>query len=148
MITILEKKGLSDEPTRQTLYYMYETLFGKPPGKKVQERLDTAPDLLVLIAQTEDGVQAGFKIGYRQDPDTYYSWLGGVLPEFRGTGIAAALMQHQHDWAKTHGYRFIQTKTLNRWRSMLILNLKSGFDVIGTYSGVDGIVRIILQKVL
>lgn len=146
MITIIEKQGLPDESTRQTLFMLYEAIFGKPPGQKVQERIDTAADLLILIAQTPEGKPAGFKIGYRQDPHTFYSWLGGVLPKYRSRGIAAALMEYQHEWAKKLGYRRIQTKTMNRWRSMLVLNIKSGFDVIGTYLGTDGTVRIILEK--
>ncbi len=146
MIIILEKHGLPDDDTRQVVFNLYDAVFGKPAGEKVQERMTNARDLLVLITQTEDGTPTGFKIGYRQDPTTWYSWLGGVLPEFRGQGIAAALMQHQHNWAKNHGYRRIQTKTMNRWRSMLILNLKFGFDVIGTYLAVDGTLRIILEK--
>lgn len=146
MIPIIETQGLPDETTRQTLYNMYQVLFGKPAGEKVRERIATAVDLFILIAQTPEGVPAGFKIGYRQDPHTFYSWLGGVLPEHRGQGIAGTLMQYQHDWAKKRGYRRIQTKTMNRWRSMLILNLKSGFEVIGTYVGGDGKVRIILEK--
>ena len=148
MIRILEKRGLPDDATRQAVFYLHEAIFGKPAGKKVQERLNTAPDLLVLLAETTDGQLAGFKIGYRQDTNAFYSWLGGVLPEFRRQGIAAALMQYQHEWARQQGYLFIQTKTMNRWRNMLILNLQSGFDVIGTYQGNDGSVRIILQKIL
>ncbi|MBK8428057.1 MAG: GNAT family N-acetyltransferase [Lewinellaceae bacterium] len=103
-------------------------------------------DLLVFSAKNEDNRRSGFKMGYRQDPATWYSWLGGVLPEHRGQGIAALLMQYQHDWVKSRNYRWIQTKTMNRWRSMLILNLKHGFDIIGTYTGNDGQTRIILQK--
>ena len=146
MIRIIEKHGLPDDDTRQTIYILYETIFGKPPGQKVRERLATAPDLLVLFAENEHKQTVGFKIGYRQDPTTWYSWLGGVLPECRGQGIAGMLMQHQHEWVKSRMYRWIQTKTMNRWRRMLILNLKHGFDIIGTYTGNDGSTRIILQK--
>jgi GNAT superfamily N-acetyltransferase len=148
MIRILEQHSLPDEATRQAVFHLYEAIFGKPAGEKVRDRLDKAPDLLILIAQTETGTSAGFKIGYRQDPSTFYSWLGGVLPEFRGQGIAGALMQYQHDWVKSRGYRSIQTKTMNRWRNMLILNLKFGFNIIGTYMSTDRTVRIILQKEL
>ncbi|MCC6281298.1 MAG: GNAT family N-acetyltransferase [Saprospiraceae bacterium] len=146
MINVIEKHGLPDEDTRQTIYIVYEAIFGKPAGEKVQERLSSAPDLLVLWAENEHKQAVGFKIGYRQDPSTWYSWLGGVLPEYREQGIAGRLMQHQHGWVKSRGYRRIQTKTMNRWRSMLILNLKHGFDIIGTYAGNDGQTRIILQK--
>ena len=146
MIHVIEKHGAPDEDTRQTIYMLYENIFGKPAGEKVRERLETAADLLVLLAKNEDQQVVGFKIGYRQDSATWYSWLGGVLPEHRGQSVAGLLMQHQHDWVKRSHYRWIQTKTMNRWRSMLILNLKYGFDIIGTYMGHDGNTRIILQK--
>lgn len=146
MITIAEIQGRPDDIVRPALYILYEAIFGKPPGKKVEDRLNTSADLLLLMAQTPEGTPVGFKIGYRQDPHTYYSWLGGVLPEYRRQGIAEKLMARQHAWAKEQGYRRIQTKTMNRWRSMLVLNIKSGFDVIGTYVGADGVVRIILEK--
>jgi len=146
MIHIAEQHGAPDEDTRHNLYLLYENIFGKPAGEKLRERLSTASDLLILIAQLDDGQAVGFKMGYRQDPDTWYSWLGGVLPEYRGRGIAGLLMKYQHDWVKSRHYRWIQTKTMNRWRSMLIINLKHGFNIIGTYTGNDGHTRIILQK--
>lgn len=45
---------------------------------------------LALVAE-KSGELLGFKVGYESDtPDTFYSWMGGVRPEFRGKGIATA----------------------------------------------------------
>jgi hypothetical protein len=37
---------------------------------------------------------------------------------------------------------------MNKWRSMLILNIKCGFDVIDTYTDENGRNKIILEKKL
>ncbi|WP_419158770.1 GNAT family N-acetyltransferase [Rossellomorea sp. BNER] len=90
----------------------------------------------------------GFKVGYDRKLGHFYSWLGGVHPSYRGQGIASVLMTQQHEWCINHGYKTIQTKTKNIWKSMLILNLKSGFNVIGTYTDDKGEPKIILEKKL
>jgi hypothetical protein len=56
-------------------------------------------------------------------------------------------MRRQHDWCRQNGYRTIRTHTYNQWRSMLILNIRSGFDIIGTLSGKRGL-TIVLEKTL
>ncbi|MEM1081592.1 MAG: GNAT family N-acetyltransferase, partial [Pseudomonadota bacterium] len=42
---------------------------------------------LVLVAEIE-GEAAGFKVGYPLSENTFYSWLGGVLPGYRQQGVA------------------------------------------------------------
>ncbi len=95
-----------------------------------------------------EGIVVAFKIGYEEKKHRFYSWLGGVLPSFRGQGIARELMSRQHQWCKENGYKVLRTKTLNKWKAMLILNLKSGFDIIGTYIDGKGQTKLILQKEL
>ncbi|WNB92797.1 GNAT family N-acetyltransferase [Bacillus sp. NEB1478] len=97
------------------------------------------------IAISDDQV-IGFKAGYELKPSKYYSWLGGVHPDFRNNGIAGKLMEMQHKWCSSNGFNIIQTKTKNKWKSMLILNLKHGFDIIGTYTDSKGEPKIILEK--
>ncbi|MDQ0225912.1 hypothetical protein J2S02_002256 [Metabacillus niabensis] len=55
-------------------------------------------------------------------------------------------MEMQHQWIKENGYSYVQTKTMNKWRSMLILNIKNGFDVIDTYIDKKGLQKIVLEK--
>lgn len=63
------------------------------------------------------------KLGINQDRKSrFYSWLGGVYPEYRGQGVASELMCRQHEWCKEQGYEVVRTQTKNKWRSMLILN--------------------------
>ncbi len=146
-INIIEHTGPPEETLRNEVFELYRAIFNSEPNEEAQERLMHQRDLLVLMAYDADQPIA-FKVGYRQDPDTFYSWIGGVAAHYRRQGIALELMRHQHEWAKTKGYRFLQTKTLNRWREMLVLNLRNGFAIIGTYVGKDGRLRIILEKEL
>lgn len=88
----------------------------------------------------------GYKIGYQDRKSRFYSWLGGVYPEYRGQGIASELMLKQHEWCKQHGYAVVRTQTKNKWRSMLILNLRHGFNIVGTYTDEKGEPKITLEK--
>lgn len=99
-----------------------------------------------LVLARVEGQAVAFKLGYEDDPRTFYSWLGGVIPDYRGLGIAAALMSTQHDWCRKHGYHKVQTKTLNRFRAMLILNIRHGFEIIGTHLSDEGGFKILLSK--
>jgi GNAT superfamily N-acetyltransferase len=76
----------------------------------------------------------------------FYSWLGAVNSKYRRQGIAEELMRMQHDWCSQNGYKKIQTKTLNQWKSMLILNIKHGFDIVETFHDNKGVLKIILEK--
>ncbi|HEX8429544.1 GNAT family N-acetyltransferase [Hymenobacter sp.] len=93
------------------------------------------------------GQLIGCKLGYERKPGQYYSWLGGVQPDFRGQGIAGELMRQQHAWCQQQGYQRIRTQTYNRWRPMLLLNLRAGFDIVGTVQGPRGLI-IVLEKEL
>ncbi|WP_230980828.1 GNAT family N-acetyltransferase [Rossellomorea arthrocnemi] len=110
-------------------------------------KMANKPEVLIDIAMDDSRV-IGYKIGYELANNTFYSWLGGVDPEYRKQGIAAELMKRQHQTLKEIGYTVVQTKTMNKWRSMLILNIKNGFDVINTYTNEKGIHKIILEKKL
>ncbi|MEH7522412.1 GNAT family N-acetyltransferase, partial [Bacillus sp. JJ1503] len=88
----------------------------------------------------------GFKIGYALDDNKFYSWMGGVDINYRKFGVASTLMEKQHQYVRELGYSVVQTKTMNKWRNMLILNIKNGFDVIDTYTDEKGIHKIILEN--
>ena len=40
-------------------------------------------------------------------------------------------MQLQHDWARERGYRYVETRTRTANNAMIILNLQSGFQIVG-----------------
>lgn len=112
------------------------------------ERLSVANNLILVAKTTSQTV--GFKVGYQRFNDgSFYSWMGGVIPEFRELRIAKKLADAQEKWAKEHGYNAITFKTRNRLKPMLIFALKNGFDIIDVIPQ-DKICnhRIILKKLL
>lgn len=124
---------------------LYQVLFNTT--ETLVDKLKDKPKLLFNIAL--DGTKVvGFKVGYELDKNTFYSWLGGVDTDYRNHGIASKLMEQQHQNVREQGYLVIQTKTMNRWRSMLLLNIKNGFDVIETYIDNEGLHKIMLEKKL
>jgi len=123
---------------------LHESIFGQLFSIK---RLQGKENILILTVWKDDHV-IGYKIGYEKNEKYFYSWIGGVHAKFRNQGIASKLMQLQHNWCIDKGFQYIQTKTKNKWRNMLILNLKHDFDIIGTYTDEKGEPKIILQKQL
>jgi predicted GNAT superfamily acetyltransferase len=145
----------------------YEVIEGLPELSKLREILD----LYELIFDSEfvtngfvyevekykkllfnlayiDQTLVGFKIGFEKKYNSYYSWLGGVHMDFRGHGIAKSLMKQQHDWLLSKKFKTITTHNANMFKSMLILNLKNGFDITGTNINSRGEQRLILRKSL
>lgn len=109
------------------------------------DKMENKSQLLVITAMSGEKV-IGYKIGYALDDTKFYSWLGGVDTDFREFGIGSTLMEKQHQYLREKGYSVVQTKTMNKWRSMLILNIKNGFDVMNTYKDEKGLHKIILEK--
>ena len=108
----------------------------------------TSKPRLVVVTAMEGNQVIGYKIGYELDTHTFYSWLGGLGINYRKYGIASKLMEIQHQYVREQGYHVVQTKTMNKWRNMLILNIKSGFDVMSTYTDKNGQHKIVLEKKL
>ncbi|WP_214835204.1 GNAT family N-acetyltransferase [Exiguobacterium sp. s36] len=103
---------------------------------------------LVFTLSIENEKVVGYKIGYPLDDKRFYSWMGAVAPEARNRGIATKLMSTQHNWAQSQGYQSIDTKTMNRWRQMLLLNIRHGFDVKAVTVDEHGVEKILLRKQL
>ena len=97
------------------------------PEAEYYRRIKDLPFLCLLAYKDNQAV--GFKVGYAKGV-FFYSWMGGVLPAFRRFGIAKALMERQHAWAKAKGYPGVEFKTRNGLKSMLIFGIKAGFDII------------------
>ncbi len=107
-------------------------------------RLEQMPDAVVHWCESESEFM-GFKIGYASRRTRLYSWVGGVHHAYRRRGVARALMQAQHAWAKDRGYTSVETGTMHQNLAMLTLNLQSGFKVIGTYTRA-GKTRVLMTK--
>ena len=114
--------------------------------EEYHERLDDKRNL-ILIAEFE-GKPAGFKIGYEVE-DSFYSWMGGVVPEFRRKKIAAGLADSQEEWCSKIGYKIIRLKTRNKHNKMLLFALSRKYQIVGFEEKDDAMEsRILLEKIL
>ncbi|WP_299796861.1 GNAT family N-acetyltransferase [uncultured Shewanella sp.] len=121
--------------------------FDKPyPAEEYRLRLSHKPILIMFIRV--EGELAGFKLGYELDGSTFYSWLGGVIPEYRNLGLAQSLLQAQESWARENNYQYIEVKTLNRFSSMLAMLTASRYQIIDMTQKTDKVEdnKIRLQK--
>lgn len=143
-LEIREYDGIADVPVAE-LDRLAKACFADWDPETFRRTLAAHPRHQILLASVE-GELVGYKVGYEHDPSTFYSWVGGVRPEWRGLGIASDLMDRQHAGCRSRGYTKVRTKTQNRYRAMLMLNLKQGFDVIGTQTSSGGDLKILLEK--
>jgi hypothetical protein len=86
--------------------------------------------VLALLAHLE-GNPVGYKIGYRFSPGRYHSWAGGVLADYRRSGVARRMQEWQHGWCRSRGYHHVQFNSFNKFKEMLLFGLSSGFLPVG-----------------
>jgi GNAT superfamily N-acetyltransferase len=146
-----------DDASLDTLAALDRDIFPEPFSREQIEReLRWRSGLCILFAVRASAggpgaspIVCGYKVGYEMTAQIFFSYLGGVRAEFRGQGIASQLMAEQHRIARELGYSIVRTHTHNEFRSMLLLNIKSGFDVTGVnYKSGARTLSIILEKVL
>ena len=112
-----------------------------------ESKLNDKKGFLAFVSMEND-VVTGFKFGYEIEEGIFYSWLGGVHPDYQKRGIASQLMKAQHNECKKHGYKRIRTYSNNARKAMIITNIKHGFDIIETFIDAKGRHRIVLEKQL
>jgi hypothetical protein len=129
-ITFDSIDSIPNDALIEELVNLSMTLFENKPNHEYFSALKHKP-ALILLARNSDNTLIACKIGYQYSNDVFYSWIGGVHPNFRKHGIARHLMQLQHEWCIKHHFRMIRTKTLFNNSIMYALNIKNGFSVIG-----------------
>lgn len=87
-------------------------------------------NVLMLVASLDDR-PVGFYAGFELKPMTFFSWLYGVSPDHRRTGVASQLMDAAHAWAQAHGYETMRFECHNQHRPMLHMAIKHGYDIVG-----------------
>ena len=104
----------------------------------------------LILTAYDDHNPIAFKIGYQRHPDgSFYSWMGGVLPNYRRKGIGNNLANQQDAWARKNGYNSIKMQTRKKHKTMLALAISRGFQItriIGKIS--DSNTRIWMNKPL
>ena len=84
----------------------------------------------LILTAYNDHIPIAFKIGYdRYSDGSFYSWMGGVLPNYRRKGIANNLADHQETWARKKGYKNIKLQTRSKHNAMLALAINRGFQI-------------------
>lgn len=145
---ILRLSAPLPRPGLRAALRLHELVLGRRMSVRTLRRWVSGRRPLLLVAfDTRERRVVGYKFGYEDRPGRFNSWIGGVHPRYRGQGLGRALMERQHELVARAGFRTIRTVTLNRHRAMLLLNLTSGFDIIGTL-WYEGELRIVLQKVV
>ena len=117
--------------TQDEMVSLYHRIpeFSQPLDKAALRQRTGAAVSCALMAYVA-GEAAGFKLGYALDEDNFYSWLGGVLPEYRREGVAQALLDAQEIWATENGYKSITVKTRNSFPGMPIMLVKNGYQLV------------------
>ncbi len=111
------------------------------------ERKILGKNILLSLA-FEGDLLIGFKLGFEVSSNTFYSWLGAVHPNYQKLGLGQNLMRLQHKKCRELGYEYVETKTMNRWKHMLLLNIKEGFEVYGVeeVGGHSSDIKILMRK--
>jgi len=143
-ITLFE--GASVRGQQAMLAELCARIFDSFDPDYLARRLPLLADPVLHVAHGDRHAPLGFKLGYRRGPSLLYSWLGGVVPEARGQGIAARLMRAQHDRAAAQGYDFVETRTRASNNRMIIVNLKAGFHIAGVESDEAGHLVVIQRR--
>lgn len=141
------KEGIPSKELLNEILVIYQAIFEDYKLNFFKERIHQKDDIIITLCYSKQQLIA-FKIGYRYNEKTLYSWVGGVLSNFRKNGIAKKLAKLQEEYAVKKGYQKLRTKSMNRFRPMMILNLKNGFDIVNMYTNDVGQTKIVFEKKL
>lgn len=133
-----------EESTISAMWDLAQICFTSGPSPAFSDRVAEKRNPMAVMAW-RDQDPVGFKLGYERTHEEFYSWLGGVHPDFRRCGIANELLVLQHDWCRRNGYRSVSTEALNHNRAMLKLNLQHGFLIVGTRTDDRGL-KVLLAR--
>lgn len=126
---VLQPGPLTDALTGEIIA-LAEAIFGADDRLDSRWRMQNMPDVCAVAARSGKDL-IGFKVGYAVTATRYYSWLGGVHPEHRQSGIAGVLMRRQHAWIASRGYQVIETEVIQSNHRMSHLNERAGFLAAG-----------------
>ena len=102
---------------------------------------------LLLVCEL-DGRAVAYKLGYWTGAEYFYSWLGGVHPNYRQRGIAKALLLEQEAQVCELGAKEIRVKSMNQYTSMLLMLISQGYEITGAGPNAKGEVKIQFAKKL
>lgn len=139
--------GNSNKEILLKLLKIYVAVFENADIDFFKERFNKHSNVTSVLAYDNKEL-VGFKIGYPYNEDTFYSWVGGILPNYRQKGMANKLAEQQELFAKSQGFKKLRTKSMNQYKPMMILNLKRGFDIVKFYTNTKKQTKIVFEKPL
>lgn len=141
---------IEGQPSKELLdeiLEVYKSIFDDYKLDFFKSRIHKKEGVLIILCYNSD-MLVGFKIGYRYNETTFYSWVGGVLLSYRQKGIAKHLAKLQEENVTTKRYSKMRTKSMNRFKPMMILNLKNGFNIVQVYTNDIGQTKVVFEKEL
>ena len=81
------------------------------------------------LAIRELGQIVSYMVGKQQSKDTYFIWLCGTSLEARGKGYTKFLLKAHEDLAREEGCSWVTVDSKNRYPSMLITLIRSGYKI-------------------
>lgn len=136
---------LPEDNIYQHMINIYSEIFEDADLDFFRKRIEEHSNLFSVLAYFNDQ-PIGFKVGYPYNEDTFYSWIGGVLPSYRQQGIGTQMAKIQDNFAKDKGFKKLRTKSMNTYKAMMILNIKNGFDITKVYTNTKGQTKIVFEK--
>ena len=125
-------EGHPDPDVIEWITRINQEIFALDESLETMTKFFEAHRNVLICAAFKDGHPVGFKIGFEENPICFESWRGGVVELFRRQGIADELMLMQHHWCEKRHFQVIKTVTNGDNAGMLILNLRHGFEVVGS----------------
>ena len=139
-------EGLPDEEVLSWVVEVSNNAFSRDGDIAEYQRPLTGKRSILTCIAFDEGSPVGFKIGYEERPHYFESWRGGVVETARRRGIVQQLTRHQHAWCEQQGFRFITTTCSNDNTGMLILNLRHGLRITGSFLDRKEHLKLIFQK--
>ncbi len=92
-----------------------------------------------------DGTTVGVHVAStRRDGQLHSVWCA-VAPEWRGRGLAQRLVARHWRWGAQHERPVLRAHTPAECPAMLVVHLKAGLSVLGSFTDADGVVFVILR---
>ena len=138
-----------DPKDLELVTHLYNQMFRPERDQTwIDRRLKARHNVLVQVASIQNDA-VGFSVGFELKPTVHFSWICGVVPEIRRTGVATQLMRSAEDWARTEGYTSLRFECSNQVRPFLHFGIANDYDISGIRWDPDRMVNLIIfEKVL
>ncbi|MCA9309619.1 MAG: GNAT family N-acetyltransferase [Phycisphaerales bacterium] len=137
-----------DPTDLELVTHLYNQLFRPERSEDwIARRLKGRHNILVQVASIDKDA-VGFSVGMELKPSVHFSWICGVVPEMRRTGIATQLMRAAEDWARVEGYASMRFECSNQVRGFLHFGIANGYDIVGIRWDPDRLMNLIIFEKL